>query len=522
MLTDGAFIYFGEGAGHETAIGSVSVHGGEPLMIQTPVRIKDLTDMNPKRSELLVIGSRQGTMESKPWAIALPSGSAGLEADLDVDAACWSPDGGRTAYFRGTDLYVSDRDGKNLMKIATLRGTVGGIRWSPDGKVLRFVVNESRARSRGLWEIETDGKHLHPLLDGWQSPSDEYHGTWTANGAWFVGSVAGRDGRKGLWAIGGKAGSFKMADRRPVQLTHGPMGFSHPAASRDGKKLFAVGEQEHGELVRYDSARREFVSFLGGIWADSVSFSKDGRWVAYRTLPERVLWRAKADGTQKVQLTFPPSEADPESWSPDGKRIAVRLKKPGKPFKVYLIAAEGGELDELLPEDPQEEGIPTWSADGKRLAFGEVAALFGRGTGKEMVHICDLDNRRVSVLPGSEGLWTSRWSPDGRFISAVTADQRQRLMLFDIAKRRWRDLGAEHVANPTWSHDSKYIYYDVNKGAPVIVRVRASDGRREQVVSLDGFNRSANWWSGLAPDDSPLVVQDVGIQEIYALNVEWP
>jgi len=27
---------------------------------------------------------------------------------------------------------------------------------------------------------------------------------------------------------------------------------------------------------------------------------------------------------------------------------------------------------------------------------------------------------------------------------------------------------------------------------------------------------------GLAPDDSPLVLRDVGIQEIYALDVDFP
>jgi hypothetical protein len=29
-------------------------------------------------------------------------------------------------------------------------------------------------------------------------------------------------------------------------------------------------------------------------------------------------------------------------------------------------------------------------------------------------------------------------------------------------------------------------------------------------------------WTGLTPDDSPLVVRDVGSQEIYALDVQFP
>ena len=30
------------------------------------------------------------------------------------------------------------------------------------------------------------------------------------------------------------------------------------------------------------------------------------------------------------------------------------------------------------------------------------------------------------------------------------------------------------------------------------------------------------WWSGLAPDDSPLVLRDTSVQEIYALDWEAP
>jgi Tol biopolymer transport system component/DNA-binding winged helix-turn-helix (wHTH) protein len=523
LVTDGAYIYFTEDSANGTAIAFVSVHGGQPRMMQTPVQIKALADINPDRSEILAIGSRRGNLESKPWAIALPSGSARLEADFDVAAACWSPDGARMAYASGTDLYVSGRDGTKSAKLATFPGLVGDIRWSPDGKALRFAVNEGRAGVVELWEIETNGKRRRPLLGGRSRPSREYDGAWTPAGTWFA-FVSERDGRQELWTLGRKAGSPHTAISGPTQLASGLTNFSSPVFSRDGKTLFALGHQVHGNLVRYDPARGEFASFLEGIWADSVSFTKDGQWVAYRTWPERVLWRARADNTQKVQLTFPPAEADGASWSPDGKRIAFRLRKPGKPYKIHIIAADGGEPQELLPEDPQEEGIPTWSADGKRLAFGEVAANFGHATGKEMVHVCDLDTHSASAVPGSEGLWTSRWSPDGRYISAVTADKRQRLMLFDFTTHRWRDLGAENVNSPTWSHGSKYIYYDVlgAGGAPAIMRVRVNDGRREQVVNLDGFKRGANWWSGLALDDSPLVVRDAGMQEIYALDVEWP
>jgi len=93
---------------------------------------------------------------------------------------------------------------------------------------------------------------------------------------------------------------------------------------------------------------------------------------------------------------------DGGAWAPDGKRIACRIKRPGKPFKIFVVSAEGGDPWELLPDDMVEEGIPTWSADGKAVVFGEVAAVFGHPTGQETIHVCDVDTRNVTLLPGSE------------------------------------------------------------------------------------------------------------------------
>jgi eukaryotic-like serine/threonine-protein kinase len=94
-----------------------------------------------------------------------------------------------------------------------------------------------------------------------------------------------------------------------------------PIHSNDGKKLFVVGALARGELSRYDARSAEFVPFLSGISADSVSFSKDGQWVAYVSFPEGTLWKSKLDGSQRIQLTYPPLTAVFPSWSPDGQQI---------------------------------------------------------------------------------------------------------------------------------------------------------------------------------------------------------
>jgi hypothetical protein len=55
-------------------------------------------------------------------------------------------------------------------------------------------------------------------------------------------------------------------------------------------------------------------------------------------------------------------------WSPDGKQIAYMSAENGKPWKIFLNAANGGTAKPLLQDSPTESD-PTWSPYGVRLAF---------------------------------------------------------------------------------------------------------------------------------------------------------
>ena len=63
------------------------------------------------------------------------------------------------------------------------------------------------------------------------------------------------------------------------------------------------------------------------------------------------------------------------------------------------------------------------------------------------------------------------------------------------------------------------------EATPPYYRVRISDHKLEKIVSLKGVRLTIGeigTWCGLAPDDSPLVLRDVGTQEIYALDLQLP
>jgi Tol biopolymer transport system component len=135
----------------------------------------------------------------------------------------------------------------------------------------------------------------------------------------------------------------------------------------------------------------------------------------------------------------------------------------------------------------------------------------------------DLRTRKISILPGSLGLYRPRWSPDGRYLAALSADSR-RLMLFDFTTRKWAELAKLDIGNPTWSHDGKYIYFDGTPahGEPAFFRISIGDRKLERVVTMRVAGQSYIWWTGLTPDDSPLMIRDTSTQEIYALDWEAP
>jgi eukaryotic-like serine/threonine-protein kinase len=297
------------------------------------------------------------------------------------------------------------------------------------------------------------------------------------------------------------------------------MNTSIPVPSTDGKRLFVIGGQLRGELARCDSKSGQFAPYLSGISAEGVEFSKDRKRIVYVAYPEGTLWRSNIDGSERLQLTYPPMGAALPSWAPDGKRIAFTANQPGRPSKIYIVSVEGGTPQEVVPGD-EDENDPTWSPDGNSLAFG-----VGSSSPTVAIHVLHVSSHRITTLPGSEGLFAPRWSPDGRYIVAQPVDQ-QKLLLFDLNSKKGGELVGLPAAYYHWSQDGKFVYFDVNSAnEPAIYRVRATDRKVERVVGLKGYRRASGFygsWMGLAPDDSPLLLRDVGVQEIYALDWETP
>jgi Tol biopolymer transport system component len=190
-----------------------------------------------------------------------------------------------------------------------------------------------------------------------------------------------------------------------------------------------------------------------------------------------------------------------------------------------MIASGGGTTDDVLPS--ADVGFdPGWSPDGKAIVLTLNVAgdppVTPSGPG---IAIADLLTKKVSLLQGAARLFSPRWSPDGRYIAAIT-DDTWKLELFDRVTQKWSELSAMPTGYPSWSHDGTYLYFNTTLvDDPAFFRIRISDRKLERLVSLKGlrsFEGEFGEWTGLAPDDSLLVLRDTSSQEIYALSWQAP
>lgn len=518
LISDGSRLYFAETGTAMPGIFQLSASGGDTSIIQAPFGVGKVLAISPDRSNLLV-SSYTIAHEDRLWSLPVPVGSPQRLGDVFATAADWSTDGANLVFVHGQDLYLAKADGTASHKLLSVSGMASEVRFSPDGKRLRYTLYNPTQNTSSLWEVRVDGSGAHPLLPGWNNPPAECCGRWTPDGRYYVFQVK-REASE-LWVLRDAAGWLRRSRSKPTQLTTGPVSFEHPLPSFDARKIYALGTVQRTELVKYDRSSQQFVPVGNGAPVGEVAFSRDAQWSAWVLYPDQTIWRSRPDGSDRVQLTFPPKMAFLPRWSPDGRTIAFVASEPGKPWKIFLVPVEGGPARELLSEQRNEVDVD-WSADGKQLVFGRMSEL--ASSEAINIQVVDLATGQVSVLPGSDNLFSPRWSPDGRFIAALTSDFKT-LLRFDLASRRWIkwiETPETAISFPAWSNDSRYVYFE---NANEYRRVSLTSSRPELVASFNNLRLFAGrWgtWAGLGPDGSPLFVRDTSSQEIYALDVLLP
>ena len=531
-VTDGVHLYFIEGMPDTTGSGiaQVSAAGGETTWIRTTLQdVWAVSPVSPDRSELLVSKGVRAGSEIQLWVQPLPAGAPHPVGNIRAILATWTPDGTHIVYADAGNMgniMMANKDGSEPHQLAKVSGLVFCIRYSPDGRRIRFDLHDPRIDSSSIWEMDANGKGIHPLFPDWKESSFQRCGNWSPDGNYYY-FLAGRGNAQAIWVMPERRSLFRRRAKGPSRLTSGPLRFYSPILSSDGKRLFVLGEELRVELQRYDLQARRFDSYLPGLSAGPVDFSRDRKWMAYVSYPDMTLWRSRVDGSDKMQLTFPPVRAYEPRWSPDGSQIVFMDIRFDSPWKIYLLSSSGGS-PVVLTQGNTYEADATWAPDGKSIVFEKFDKIHNAA-----IYRLDLKTGKVSSIPGSDGLFSPRASPDGRYITALTIGEtnlalgQTKLMLLDTTNNRWSSLAeGEQLGYNEWSHDGKYVYMRGSRGsAGAVLRLRIKDRMLEEILSLKDFPQLADesaGWIGLTPDDALLLMRDRSVQEIYALDLNFP
>ncbi len=523
-VMDGGRVYYLARDGDHWNLMQTSLGGGDGQRIPAPAPNAAVLAVSISNSRLLLGTFHKRQEEDQLWTAPAPGAATARLGSTTASGAAFSPDGQQIAYVHNDALWVMDAEGTNPHKLAEPLGGASWLAWSPDGRWLRFTEGPLLQNAENsLWEINPEGGNLHAVLPGWTHPATECCGAWTPDGRYYI-FTSSHSGRMNLWALRERGSIWRRSPRGPFQLTNGPGEPFGGTPSRDGRHVYFYNGNWREELQSFDPATRQFRPFFTGALAMHVNFSRDGQWICYVNPQEGSIFRSHADGTgEQIEVVGQGLGASFPRWSPDGNWITFQGVVRGQPVRVYVVPAKGGQPEPLL-ESRTDVRDADWSSDGKSLVVSRDLEA-GDPAGSELL-VVDFATRHAEKIPGSEGLAMSRWSPDGRYISATGGGQ-SLLKLWDVAAKQWRVIAhGTAFGIGVWSSDSRYLYFQdlLGKGEPL----SRYDVRRQLVepvaefsdILKSGVDRCGLW--SMTPTGEPLLNLNRSALDLFAAEVKFP
>lgn len=433
---------------------------------------------------------------------------------VSISPVSISPDLKTLLFSRKKGLYTKLLDGgrERFLGPGEWGEAISPTFWHPSGTRIGFFRPVDGVYK--AWEVRVDGTGMRPLLPAFAA--EQVPAQWSRDGRrlYFVS-----EGDIYLQSSRGWLGWMRRP--APVRLTSGPAHFAFPVEDPSNPLVvYAVGEILQATSMKLNRGSNRWEPFLGGIPANAVDYSRDGRWVVYVSFPGGELWKCRSDGTGRVLLEDGLVTMNPR-WSPDGTRIAFSARARGaagesQPFRIYTIFANGGN-PMPVPGVPGPAFDPSWSPDGKQLAFSPFPGQVR--TEQQKVFLVNLETGAVQAVPGSEGMCFARWSPDGNWLAAAISGKLWPVA-YNFRTREWTELRHGLTTHFHWSKDSRYLFGGTPLQGNRLIRIEVATGKVEEIRRITEFTTAGimafvPFWT---PDDEPIVLKDLSTYQIYRVE----
>lgn len=150
------------------------------------------------------------------------------------------------------------------------------------------------------------------------------------------------------------------------------------------------------------------------------------------------------------------NSASSASLSPSGKRIVVEARGD-----IFTVPVEHGDARNLTQTSGTADRRPLWSPNGDKIAW-----FSDEGHQPYRLMLADQDGMSAPeeiAIGESKLAWEPTWSPDGEHIAFVDDDVRVRVLNIESKEIRTIGLGGINIERGdmglTWSPDSKWLAY---------------------------------------------------------------
>lgn len=428
---DGNVIVFSSTRGGDRDIWIKQIGGGEPIQI-TSDPWQDLYPIwSPDGQSIAFVSDRGGQLGI--WTIPALGGTPtlvkalGPAPGLIPDLKLWSAKSAAIYFevkFNLFALSLRDREVRQITHFDPARDRVHEFSVSPNED--RIVYVAQREGQSDLWVSDLDGRNpIRITHDG----AEDRNPIWHPDGQRIIYSSY----RHGLF----QACMVRASPSTPVQITLGEGDNLVSDVARDGSKILLYGSKEESDLwiAATDQGRESQITADVGLelWPH---FSPGGETIVFQAKKDQgaggdltrslIVARRLGRGGQSIEVA---TEGFDPHWSPDGTQIAF-LRRSAEGVDIWIVPAVGGEPRQLTREGIDLGGFYVtpynrrmgpdfaWSPESRQIAYCSSAS----GTSALWTVTVDGSERRQLSHPtdARQRCYAPHWSPTGRQVAYVS------------------------------------------------------------------------------------------------------